>query len=263
MASEKIVRSHIASHSDGKLMPRGQAPQKVDQDGTYLPFAGVSVVCNVLPSEPWTRLPDIIENVAGRWLSPLPTSSYHATLLAGPCQARLRLDDVSWEAYLKTRREEWAKLDCILQEASFAPSSLHFVGMRDLDRWGLCVDLIVDDPVEDGASRRLRSILRASAPTCGFEARERPWHVTLAYRRSRAGKIPAEVAEEVRRLVDTCLLETLALRPAQLCFHPDMTAFYPLTSLNMFGETISQMSTVAHVEGEQTQPEKRRRWRRL
>jgi len=247
------------TQTPGTRQSRDRTARKVDENGVYLPFAGVTVVCHVLPSEPWTRLPERIEAIAGRWLSPLPTSSYHATVLAGPCQPKLHLDDASWEGYLKIRRESWARMDAVLCDASFAPSSLRPTKTRDLERWGLCVDFAANDPEEDLEGQKLRRLLRTTAQNCDLESRDRPWHVTLAYRRSSSGPIPPEVAEKVRQLVDTCLLESLTLVPAQLCYHPDMTAFVPFRSLDTSNPSPLEES---HAQENAAVPKRVGRWRR-
>lgn len=247
------------AHTPGTRHSRDRTTRKVDENGIYLPFAGVSVVCRVLPSEPWIQLPERIEAIAGRWLSPLPTSSYHATVLAGPCQPRLHLDNTSWERYLNIRLESWARMDAVLSDASFAPSSLRATKTRDLERWGLCVDFVANDPEEDLETQKMRSLLRTTAQNCDLEARDRPWHVTLAYRRSSSGPIPPEVVENVRQLVDTCLLESLTLVPAQLCYHPDMTAFVPLRSMDT---SVPAPLEVSHHQEKAAVPKRVGRWRR-
>jgi len=207
---------------------------KISEDGNYLPFAGLTVVCPLLPSEAWTQLPGRLTAVAGQWISPLPSSSYHATLLAGPCQKKLRMNGHSWEKYVSKGCLTWVRLHSILQEASFSPSSLCYSKLRNTNQWGVCIDLHLPDQVENDAATKLRELLRRSAEACSFETKERSWHVTLAYRRTSAGPIPSEVAGKIQKLVEACLFESLAFAPAALRYHPDMTAFVPLSSLNFW-----------------------------
>lgn len=207
---------------------------KISDEGTYLPFHGLSVVCQMLPSDSWTRLPDMLTAVAGCWISPLPSSSYHATLLAGPCQPKLGMNDQAWQQFLRDKFSMWVKLEQILSEASFSPKSLRYLKLRDLNRWGVCIDFLLEDPIESDLVAKLREVLRLNAETCAFEVRERSWHITLAYKRPAADKIPQNVVEQIRKLVETCILEPWILTPATLCYHPDMTAFVDLCSLSFW-----------------------------
>lgn len=210
-------------------------PLKISGDGTYLPFAGLSVVCRMLPSDSWARLPDMLTAVAGHWISALPSSSYHATLLAGPCQAKLGLNVQAWEQFLSDRHSKWVKMEHILSTASFRPRSLRYLKLRDLNRWGICIDFHLEDSLEADLATKLRGVLRENGEGCFFEERERPWHITLAYRRPDSDRIPQNIADQIQKLVETCILEnTWLLAPATLCYHPDMTSFVDLMSLSFW-----------------------------
>lgn len=149
-------------------------------------------------------------------------------------------------------------MDAILCETPFAPSSLYPTKLRELNKWGLCVDFAAGNPEDNIAAKKVRSSLRAAAQNCDLETRDRPWHATLAYRRN-TEPIPPAVVEEVHMLVDACLQESFHLASARVCYHPDMTTFVPLVASGVLG---SAMHQIQDSEEKGPKPKPARRWKK-
>merc|ERR1740129_533858 len=123
----------------------------------------------------------------------------------------------AWEGHLMAKSKGFQAAAAALQTASFAPKSLRFTGLRDHQKgWGVTANFTASDH-DQARAKEVRDAIRDSAPGCGFEARERPWHVTLAYPRKANGPMPSDVAQQVVALVEGCVAGSpLGLQHASL-----------------------------------------------
>eukprot|EP01062_Namystynia_karyoxenos_P010067 TRINITY_DN13576_c0_g1_i1.p2 TRINITY_DN13576_c0_g1~~TRINITY_DN13576_c0_g1_i1.p2 ORF type:complete len:261 (+),score=29.77 TRINITY_DN13576_c0_g1_i1:83-865(+) len=210
------------------MRQRPARASKITPEGVYLPFKNITTVWYLELDDSLRALPGLLEQAAGRWISPLPASSYHATLMAGPTAATGRGDDDFLRTVARQKRQ-WGAVAEVLAARRFAPATMLSGGLKS-GRRGASVRMACRAE-ESSAIADLRAELRGIASGCGFETRERPLHVTLAYERSAAGPMPDEALHAVTAALQTvpCLSgrQPLRLRPAVLCYSPSMTAFAP------------------------------------
>ena len=100
-----------------------QSRPKLDERGKYLRFPGLTVVCDIPGSDqgPLSDLPDLIRSLPtlGRVTSPLPSTSYHTTVLDICCQFKEGLSDEEWA--IKLRDPRWRRVVNLLERAAFSP----------------------------------------------------------------------------------------------------------------------------------------------
>mmetsp|Transcript_24985 Transcript_24985/g.73083 ORF Transcript_24985/g.73083 Transcript_24985/m.73083 type:complete len:274 (-) Transcript_24985:106-927(-) len=217
---------------------------KVDRQGEYLPLPNITCVCHVdqkgLPALRF--LPAEINRVAGQYLNPLPSSSYHVTLSAGPLQHQYK---GRWEDVLQD--DCWEAVADFLCCVAHAPCELVIGSIVLKSSGGLTAYLCPAEHIRDtkacgqagnvkykGNSKELctREELRKLSGGM-FEPQDRPWHITLAYPRAAAGAMPMSVRDEVIHLVKDAFQiseemispPTLCFQDAVLCLSPDMTRF--------------------------------------
>ena len=187
----------------------------------------------------------MLEKVSCGFMAPLPSSSYHATLLAGPRRRDLKKkgDGRKWEAILKEAK--WGEIAGYLGGVEggvgFCPGGLR-VGKVVMRNGGVSVDLVGEECRDSGVryagdvkTRELRGELRELGGG-KMESWERPWHITLGYGRGKSqGNMPPGVEKEVVRVVQEWFGRGYANRgrreipfqAAELCLSPSMESFVP------------------------------------
>ena len=236
-------------------------PRKLDKDGHYLPYAGLSIVwplrgtCpkppNVLqkhvppahtpspPPPPWADLPATVERLLGPTFVPLPAHSYHVTMLDIITKARALGHGASsedWHAYCRLRGPRLVTAKALLGLENFAGCGLGgetaFVpGLRlqnvQIHPGVVCAELEL--PRADTA--RAAAVEAALAHALALERPGRRWplHLTLAYRRpGDSGEVGEEARAELAAAVEACVgSEPLPLEAPCVSAFEDLTLFVP------------------------------------
>lgn len=257
----KMTVQHLRRHGVGADKKTSyKLTEKVDQHGNYLEFPNLTVIHPLSPSEKLANLPLRLQQIAGVFVSPLP--SYHATLLCGPLHIEMNGPQHQEHLFAECLQEPcWERMAQYLASKQYAPSNLRVGDVVCKASGGVTIYLqetVEDDNVAQTIRDELRQIgvctsnLRASLKvlstrkdlgkkacrtahrllTCLMEPKERAWHLTIAYPRKSGGAMSEELQEQVRAVVlDAFHTETengiLAFAPAQLCLSTDMTTFVP------------------------------------
>jgi len=201
--------------------------------GLYLPFPGVTVVCNVCETSAKSleRLPELLSELPtlSKTFLPLPPRSYHVTVLDIACKYKPLQEDAEWDAWLSEPR--WRLAADELVSASWRPK-LRLSGVRVLSRTVLAAEL---EPAEEGTpahpgglplNRRLVEVL-------GLEKSQvHPWHMTIGYcsKPDELDESSADLQAELARFeasVREAVGPELGLAEARLCRFQDMQAFLP------------------------------------
>jgi len=215
--------------------------QKLDLEGEFLFFPGVTIINKVHVDE-WERFRELlvqIDKIAGEWVAVLPVESLHVTLMAGATAKCMNLNPEAEEAamlsaersWLQSRARKFEKAHELVVEDAFSPQS--FVPHRARFSTGVKFDVVAQDTEEERRGFQLRARIREwcnPKPSCCFEERERPWHLSLAYARPvavRTGGIPADIQQRLQDLCRPFLGRPLLLQQSELCRHDDMTEFVP------------------------------------
>ncbi|CAJ1959306.1 unnamed protein product [Cylindrotheca closterium] len=211
-----------------------RAVAKVDHLGNFLPFPNITVVHNLQLNGRLKSLPQKLLQVAGTYISPLPPSSYHATLLCGPVfDFRPFSKKILYESC-------WRTMAMFLNDTSYCPELVvHSV---------LCFpagEVVVKlGPAKKGREESNSQIIKDKLrDICTQEAipmmdeYDRTWHITLAYGRQATLPIPPTVQKQICEVVQDAFQVlpdmndddpmVLSLESAQLCLSPDMKRFVP------------------------------------
>jgi hypothetical protein len=241
------MRSIPSRHGTGS--ERGityKALSKVNWEGNYLPFPNITVVCP-LPNrgDAFTSLPAALQQVAGDYMTPLPASSYHATLICGPIGATM---PQIWGDVLYDDSSCWRDMVTYLDSVPYAPKDMAIRRIVCKSKGGVTVYIGPTFTVAsslkknkkseayysgDSATHIVRKKLREISPY--MEERDRPWHVTLAYPRAAGGLMPEPIRQQVVEIVANHFAAAtrtneggiLDFEPATMCLSPDMTRFVP------------------------------------
>jgi len=179
--------------------------------GLYLPFPGVTVVCNVCETSAKSleRLPELLSELPtlSKTFLPLPPRSYHVTVLDIACKYKPLQEDAEWDAWLSEPR--WRLAADELVSASWRPK-LRLSGVRVLSRTVLAAEL---EPAEE-------------------KSQVHPWHMTIGYcsKPDELDESSADLQAELARFeasVREAVGPELGLAEARLCRFQDMQAFLP------------------------------------
>lgn len=209
--------------------------QKVNAEGVYQPFPGITVVCDSPQSDegPLATLPATLKALPtlGRLFAPLPPASYHVTTLDILTKFEMGLADdlAGWAAVLAQSR--WAPATNALFDAQARPElrvkDIILTGNTILVELEPAAESTCSHPKDLGVNAQLVELL-------GMDRNQlHPWHFTLAYCTDHAGHQAAspEALEHDRitllKAVKEAVPETLPLEEAKLCRFEDMTAFVP------------------------------------
>lgn len=206
--------------------------RKIDSNGAYLPFPGITVVCNASASAQavLASLPGIVraQPDLGRLMSPLPAESYHVTLLDVCCQYKLGLDDNAWQSFCAG--PQWKEASSQAALADFVPRLK--VAHVELGHGCLAVVLQPADP--DTPSHPNQVPLGCQlAKLLNVKLQKHPWHMTLAYcpQPDLLASLDASAMESQRLAIEDELKKAfpdeIPFGKAEVCRFADMTAFVP------------------------------------
>ena len=230
MSSDAAADGPVEPSSKGGGGAGGGARRKIDTQGAYLPFPGITVVCNMDANPSVARLPEILraQPDLGRLLSPLPPESYHVTVLDVCCQYKLDLDDEAWRSFCAEPR--W-------KEASLQAARADFVPRLKVDHVELghgCLAVVLQPCDEKTPAHPNQVALGCQlAEFLKVKPQKHPWHMTLAYcpEPDLLASLENSALEAQRRVIEDELKrafpEDLCFGKAQLCRFADMTAFVP------------------------------------
>ena len=122
--AQAFVFDHI-SHALWETMMGIPSNRKVDAEGNYQPFQNITVVCHLNAPQHATKLrslPETLQDIAGRYISPMPFDSYHATVITGPLS--IQYGARSWTSVLYN--ECWERMATFLSKELFVPDDLEF-----------------------------------------------------------------------------------------------------------------------------------------
>lgn len=213
-----------------RIPSRRPGVQKVSEDGRFLHFPGVTIVCAVRGADdsagPWAALRSSVALHAGASYVPLPESSYHVTVLdvmtASKALGSASPDELEWEAYLEQRKPRLRAAAGLLEAAAFSPT-LRFLRVEVLET--VVIAEFEIDPAEVDTARAFE---RRIVDTLGVaKGRTHPFHMTLGYRRPSAPPLPGE---EARGALEAAILvalggRSLQLGPAYVCRFQDLAAW--------------------------------------
>lgn len=226
------------------LMIPGES--KVTPEGDFMPWPCITAIFPLRDERgELKQLEAKIRDLAGEWLNPTPSESYHMTLLAGPSAYEWGMARTGWPAVLD--QPLWQ--DCAKFLKGQAVPKMAFNNIeQDMD-WltvqngKITVRLKFLDPrerawVKNTLKPRLHAIGKDLADRVGNGAEiwedpsVRGFHVTLSHPRQamlEQTPMPGHIEQKVRQAVEVCFggLGQLPFGPAQLCLAPDMTRFVP------------------------------------
>lgn len=212
-----------------------KAKQKVDAEGVYQPFPGVTVVCDIPRSDegPLATLPDTLKALPtlGPLFAPLPPVSYHVTTLDILTKFEMGLadDPAGWAAVLA--QSCWAPAVKAVADAQTRPE----LRVKDIVLTGNTIRVELEPAAESTCSHpRDLGVNATLMELVGMDRNQlHPWHFTLAYCTDHAAQEAAspDALEQDRiailKAVKEAVPETVPLEEAKLCRFEDMTAFVP------------------------------------
>mmetsp|Transcript_22801 Transcript_22801/g.63464 ORF Transcript_22801/g.63464 Transcript_22801/m.63464 type:complete len:286 (-) Transcript_22801:115-972(-) len=213
------------------------APRKVNAEGEYQRYPGVTVVCDMVDSHlgAVAGLPGVLRSLPtlGPLIAPLPAASYHVTTLDICTQQERGLDDRAWLASL--RAPGWARVAHELVAEALVPQLR--VRRVLLKPNVVVVELEPADTTTPGHPRELLVNLRVMEILGLTQNQQHVWHFTLGYAKLLDGLSIADSASaEADRValeaaVRQALPGALSLGAARLCRFEDMLAFTPWDGL--------------------------------
>lgn len=204
--------------------------QKIDSEGNYLPFPGMTVVADVyqtnkeLFDDLYRRLRS--SELITKYNSLLPAESYHITTFAviTPKHSKLLVsdDDRQWQHWIQ---QNLPKLQSIHQsiESTLTPFNFRIAACKDR-RLTLVVQV---DPIAESNQKEL-------AKSVGYKKEvPRYFHISLAYQHrpfedpTIADRIAEEFNEILRTILPNHVLVDLPAMQPHLCYYHSMCEFVP------------------------------------
>lgn len=188
--------------------------KKIDAQGNYLEFPGITVIADVDNKDKkfWLNIYEFLNgsNKLRRYYAPLPSSSYHMTTNNLYTQS----DDANnWPILLNDER--FQRLHTKLMATPFTPTA-KVVAIKV--SYALQLNVAIPQFQYD--------LIKAIADEFGIENKiPKTLHVTLAYAYKAASDAQI-IATEIEQLASLCLEKELRLRPPRLCFFYDMQQFF-------------------------------------
>ncbi|WP_162263127.1 DUF1868 domain-containing protein [Legionella rubrilucens] len=205
-------------------MPYSTTPWiKINADGRYAPFPGVTVICPVREEDTtfWRAVYQALvdDPLLLRYFSPLPMDSYHMTAINVFTQANEGGE--GWDRFLSAHRPFLQRLKASLDQQCLKP-------ILTIEK------IIVSDVVQlyGHLPTALREAIVALARDHHLEHKiPRVFHITLAYRyQTPSDECLQTIIRHVSKRLQNLLqhhADTWPLKPAGLYWFNDMTAFIP------------------------------------
>jgi hypothetical protein len=202
-----------------------RSSSKLDADGNYSSFRGVTVVSAVGSANAplWEALSHSLNSndQLKKYYSLLPLSSYHMTTINLFTEDATSVSPAEWTRFVAGRLTWFQELNTELNSQTFQPV-ITYQGVTVSGSVGLIVQMPqeMEDRVLTLAQRRL---LTGQVP--------RFFHITLGYQYKEIApqvrkQLANQLREEIGKIFDS-YTQPLILDEPQLCYFNDMTAFVP------------------------------------
>lgn len=196
---------------------------KLNREGVYLPFPGLTVIATVKTddNEFWRKINNIITDFPSlsEYYAPLSNSSYHMTTMN--LFTEQEIGRAEWERFVVSHTEYFKLLKDDIEQSAFNP----MVTIESLE-FGRTIRLLVDLPGEQ------KEIITDIARKYNLLKKiPHPFHVTLAYRYKHFDNaISPNIEYELKNYLSQLLHDyksVLSLNHPKLCFFHDMNGFTP------------------------------------
>jgi len=215
--------------------------KKFDQDGNYLEFPGITVVCDL--EDEFKEIGASLRGCVlqqpnlGKIMLPLPPSSYHVTLLDCCCQYKLGLTDAEFAKFASA--PQWGAAADLAASEPFKPR----LEVERVTTWPGGIGIVMkpfvhvgsgpdekttpEHPAQVPLGEGMRHILQFPKP------QSHEWHMTLAYCPNRAAyeDIAEEIREEERAFIEEFVKSqfstAVGMKEARLCKFQSLLDFVP------------------------------------
>lgn len=196
---------------------------KIDTNGNYQHFPGVSIICLASPncSDLCYKIYQLLisEPTVTAHYTPIPWQSYHMTTVHLYTQAQDAL--VNWPGFIDDKQILFTQISQALASESFNPG----IAIKSL-QLTYALQLIVS--LADVDKQKIKSL----AKLFGIEEKiPALFHITLAYQfKTLTASTQARLVEKLWDKISTMLAQEnqrLSLQSASLCYFSDMTKFIP------------------------------------
>lgn len=218
----------------GDMKPSGDIKPdrlKVDAEGNYLPFPGITVVSDIADED----LP-FFESLQQRlmqvknfsnYYSLLPLSSYHLTSLN--LETKFPNLDKDWDEFISRKLFWFRHLNQHIVDANLS-ARVSLASIRGLT--GLSIEVKVDQAFRNKTTKLAQEFdLEKKVPVF--------FHIGLGYLKNEISKVDhGLMLQEINKVFNNLLEEKgylqkiLTLKQANLSYFPDMTAFIPWNAQN-------------------------------
>ncbi len=207
---------------------------KFNSDGTFRHFPGNTMVSALRSNPVFPRLCSIqerlLEDGRGKYLIPLPPSSFHMTVFEGVCD-EVR-DSAHWTA-LASAVSPLEDVTAILEPLFYSVLPMGKVVMKlsslRIDT-GVSIALVPFTSEDEKTIRDYRDRLKARLRIAFPDHDEYRFHIGLAYGRMNAGRddvLFSSFQQEVRRYLEKNEI-TFTVPPPDFCTFSDMSSFTPV-----------------------------------
>lgn len=197
---------------------------KIDDNGNYIRFPGVTVVCAIQEENIkfWQQIHHCITTLGKQYFAPLPFDSYHMTTY--DLFTVLRDGGADWQQTIKDKIEFYKALHDTLEQKKFTtPLSCEMVKIQ------ICSVIQLEIALPQDQVQLVKEI----AEQFGLQNRvPYSFHITLAYQYKSMGEeadlIKSELEKRLQQLIDA-MPQGVRLSYPKLCYFNDMTQFNPWT----------------------------------
>lgn len=196
---------------------------KVDQDGNFCPFPGITVIAPIAKTHQtiWQELHDNIKNTPeiNQYFAAIPHASYHMTT-----RNLVTQEDVpDLDEYIETNQIKLSTLNQRLHDNTFNPN-VQINGILTNGAIQLALNFL--NPQQQNTVMTVASGLRLDGWI------PETFHITLAYQyksipKSKKEDIVGLIADKINQALVKLDNYTLELSPPNLVYFKDMTAYYP------------------------------------
>lgn len=193
---------------------------KIDKTGTYLPFAGVTIIATVSQqdSEFWQGIHNLLNQpIIRKYYTPLPNSSYHMTT-NNLCVAKGK---PNWIEFIEKNLSYFQALSETLKQHPHEIIT-SFTGITK--QGAIQLNMLFNDPNQE---QIIRSVATQHKCARGIP---RIFHITLAYQYSTIEDDDIPAILTVLKTIENKLLEKpkpIELNPPALHIFQDMTQYTP------------------------------------
>lgn len=194
--------------------------EKIDDEGNFCPFPGVTVICFTEPSDDnfWREIYNHLMNspTICKYFAPLPYDSYHMTTIS--LETSKEVGEENWNNFINEKLEHYKEIQKALAHES--PMEVQFDLLSEAGGLTLQVKL---------SEKQTDKIFEFAKKHNHFEDIPMYFHITLAYQ---FNSMPTEDYKKI--LIELKPLEnrlkqqkTFKLQRPQLCYFHNMTEFTP------------------------------------